>query len=445
MKKTTLFIRSFVFARTVVSEIGMVILLALLASASRAAVWSWSGGGGANTYWNNNANWGYAGIPGNGDTVIFSASQPNLVNTNNITGLVLNQIRFVGAGGGYDIRGNAFTLTDSLVATNTSGANTIEPGITLTATDFPITVGSGAVLTLAGSLGGAAGVTKSGAGTLTYSGSAGNYYSGPTIVNGGLLQLNNSGVGINYGSLTISNATVRELQAYQLGTIPVTVLAGGLLDLNGFYDTIGYSVTLGGGGSVNTGTGGTLALAGGATSITVLSGTCNINGSGYLQLNYGLCTISVSGSTLNVYPSVQGSAGVTETGGGALFLYGANTYTGQTTVTNQSWLHAENALALGSTNSGTVVGNGSTLILEGSVNIVNEALTLNGPGPAGWGALDVENGTHTWSGPITNNADSTLDAWSSGSALHLSGPITGAGGLELFGSGSHYFESTRAC
>ncbi len=37
---------------------------------------SWSGGGGANAYWNNSANWGFAGVPANGDTVIFQpASQ----------------------------------------------------------------------------------------------------------------------------------------------------------------------------------------------------------------------------------------------------------------------------------------------------------------------------------------------------------------------------------
>src|ERR1039457_639294 len=103
----------------------LLIASVIFAVSSQAAVWSWSGGGGANAYWNNSANWGFAGIPGNGDTVIFPASQPNELNTNNIAGLVLNQIRFAGAGGGYDLRGNAFTLTDSIWATNTTGANTI--------------------------------------------------------------------------------------------------------------------------------------------------------------------------------------------------------------------------------------------------------------------------------------------------------------------------------
>ena len=88
---------------------------------ARGAVLSWSGGGGANANWNNSANWGFAGMPGNGDTLIFPASQPDLVNTNNIPGLTLNQIIFAGPGGGYDIRGNAFTLTNNIEATNTTG------------------------------------------------------------------------------------------------------------------------------------------------------------------------------------------------------------------------------------------------------------------------------------------------------------------------------------
>src|SRR5262245_43269485 len=66
-------------------------------SQSHAAILSWSGGSGSSANWNDSANWGFAGTPANGDTLIFSAAQPRLANTNNIPGLVLNQIRFVGA------------------------------------------------------------------------------------------------------------------------------------------------------------------------------------------------------------------------------------------------------------------------------------------------------------------------------------------------------------
>src|ERR1041385_8887257 len=97
----------------------------------RAAILSWSGAGGVNANWNISANWGFVGTPTNGDTLIFPASQPNLVNTNNIGGLILNQIRFVGAGGGYAVYGNSFTLTNGIAATNTVGANLVSNNITL--------------------------------------------------------------------------------------------------------------------------------------------------------------------------------------------------------------------------------------------------------------------------------------------------------------------------
>src|SRR5580704_13948400 len=90
----------------------LTVCAALLALPARGAVLSWSGGGGAN------ANWRFVGTPNSGDTLIFPASQPDLVNTNNIAGLTLNQIIFAGPGGGYDIRGNPFTLTNNIEATN---------------------------------------------------------------------------------------------------------------------------------------------------------------------------------------------------------------------------------------------------------------------------------------------------------------------------------------
>jgi hypothetical protein len=153
---------------------------------------SWSGAG-ANANWNNSANWG-GGTPGNGDTLIFPGGAAKLLNTNNIANLTLNQIRFVGAGGGYDLRGNAFTLTNSIMATNTAGANTIENNITLATSDVLIVVSNSASLTLNGQLNGTVGVTKTGGGTLTYQyGSGSNPYSGTTRVNAGTLQLNVGG------------------------------------------------------------------------------------------------------------------------------------------------------------------------------------------------------------------------------------------------------------
>ena len=683
---------------------------------------SWSGGGGANANWNNSANWGFAGTPANGDTLIFSASQPNLLNTNNIAGLTLNQIRFAGAGGGYDIRGNAFTLTNSIMATNTAGANTIENNITLATSAVRIVVSNGVSLTLDGNLNGSVGVNKAGLGTLTYQGPGDNTYTGTTLVSGGTLQLNVGGYNAFEGPLVIGDGTgtgsptVQDLIYEEISeAVPITINVNGTLNLNGNNETIGTNLTLFG-GTIQTGTGtltlaanstitvagygasyiygnlnigsGTLTLQGNGAALNVnatVSGSANIVQNGCLgtgwysantysgnftvngcssvdlisslalgnptnamtlngqasvqitaninitnqsltinstnpyalyvygtstnswQANFTLgsaCTIDVeTNCALNLIGPIGGSGGVTKIGQGRLVYAGTNnnTYAGLTTVNQgeldlaksggvvsaippfglglvigdgvdaaivrnygsaQIWgfapmtitnsgvwdlnnyydsaapltlnggqittgsgfcamintvnvgasstvsgnvrldsptvvfsdnanlymnasvssyaanyglakagvgymylsasnsyggltqvqggmLYVENPLALGGTNSGTVVSSGASLVLDGNVCVTNEALTLNGLGASSdWGALDVESGIHTWAGPVTNNANSTLDAWNSGSELHINGPISGGGGLELFGyssgGGTHFFEGSAA-
>src|SRR5262245_59602569 len=87
---------------------------------ARAATLSWSGSSPTSGNWSDSQNWGFVGTPAAGDTLIFPAAQPRLANTNDISGLIINQIRFVGGGGGYAIRGNSITLTNEIQATNTA-------------------------------------------------------------------------------------------------------------------------------------------------------------------------------------------------------------------------------------------------------------------------------------------------------------------------------------
>jgi len=105
-------------------------LLLGLTATVEANVYSWSGGG-TTGYWNDTGNWGFAGVPANGDSLVFPAPSSLVSTTNNIAGLVLAQIRFAGNGGGYTLFGNSFTLTTGIEATNTIGGNTISNSITL--------------------------------------------------------------------------------------------------------------------------------------------------------------------------------------------------------------------------------------------------------------------------------------------------------------------------
>ena len=121
-------------------------LCAISASDARAAILSWSGAGSSGN-WSDIANWGSVGVPAAGDTLIFSAAQPRLNNTNNIAGLTLNQIRFAGVSGGYAIFGNSITITNGIEATNSAGINVVSNNITLGGSgDFIVNVATGAKL-----------------------------------------------------------------------------------------------------------------------------------------------------------------------------------------------------------------------------------------------------------------------------------------------------------
>src|SRR5258706_12555242 len=128
---------------------------------SSAATLSWSGAGTTGN-WTDAANWGLAGTPAAGDTLIFVSGALRPSNTNNIVGLELAQIRFAGAGGGFSIYGSAISLTKSIAATNTAGANVINTDITIPSGINTMTVGSGATLSLLGSIGGSAALIKNG-------------------------------------------------------------------------------------------------------------------------------------------------------------------------------------------------------------------------------------------------------------------------------------------
>ncbi len=414
----------------------IVVCAGLLSVSLHAATWSWSGGGGANAYWNNSANWGFAGIPANGDTVVFPASQPDLLNTNNIAGLTLNQIRFVGAGGGYDIRGDAFTLTNSIIATNTAGANIIENYITLATADVLMVVSNGVSLTLEGQISGSVGVNKAGLGTLTYQGSGSNPYTGTTLVSGGTLQLNVGGVTAFSGPLVIGDGTgtgnpmVEDLQLEELeDTGPFTINLNGTLNLNNFNEpgNINPSLTLNG-GTIETGTG-TLTLSANSTITTT-------NGDGYIYGNLdtgsGTLTIQGNGVFLGVYATVSGSANIVQNNS-YTFWTSANTYTGNYTANGIGYVDIVNSLALGNTNN-TLTLNGQTWVaIAGNINITNQSLTVNSTFSDA--AIYVYSGANSWQANFILGSACTIDVLTN-CALNLNGPIGGSGGFTTIGPGT---------
>jgi autotransporter-associated beta strand protein len=426
-------------------------IVALILSAGVAAhanIYSWSGGG-ATANWSDSGNWGFAGVPGNGDTVVFPAAQPRLSNTNNLAGLSLAQIRFAGTSGGYSIYGNAITVTSDIEATNTSGANAIYCGITFGPADVNVNVFTGAYLTLAGLLQGSAGLTKLGYGTLIYAYSGNNTYSGTTRVNVGTLQFNVGGANAYAGPLVIGDGegtgspVVQLLQSVEMpDTQPVTVNLNGLLDLNNFSDTVA-ALTIQG-ATVSTGAG-LLALNG---DLTVLGSGVEPMITGNLRFLGGMHMVNIADGP--TFRDLDLYANVSDAGGGLLFtnsapsgtfarLVGSNSFTGPLIVDNMT-LSIETPTALGTTNSGTTVGSHGTLWLY-STGITNESLTMTA------GATLYGQNNCVWNGPITLNGDVTIGCYPAISTLNLLGVISGSGGftktdvgtLELFGSSGNSY------
>ncbi len=439
MKKINCTIRFSSFSPIVPSLIRIVAVCAgLLSDPMHAAILTWSGGGGANAYWNNSANWGGAGIPGNGDTIVFQGSATNnMVNTNNIANLTLKQIRFIGniePGGSFDLRGNAFTLTNSIVATNTAGANTIENNITLATANVLIVVSNGISLTLEGTLSGSVGVNKAGLGTLTYQGPGNNTYTGTTLVSGGTLQLNVGGASAFGGPLVIGDGTgtgsptVKHLQSTEISdSAPITINLTGLLNLNYFNEVISPSLTLSG-GTVQTGSG-TLTLSANSMIATT-------NGYSYIygKLNIGTGTLTIQGNgTVVLDATVSGSANIVQNDSHT-FWTSANTYTGNYTANGSGFVNLVNSLALGNTNNAMTLNGQARVAISGNVNITNQSLTVNSTYP--YGAIDVYSASaNSWQANFTLGSACTIDV-ENNCALNLNGPIGGSGGFTTIGPGT---------
>jgi autotransporter-associated beta strand protein len=282
-------------------------------------------------------------------------------------------------GSTLDVGANAQTIAGLSLANGTlAGSGPLTSN--LTAADA-FSVQSGVILTnLAGS---GAGMTKSGPGTVLLSALA--FYGGDTTITNGILQLG----GMNY--------------------LPTTnlIVSGGTLDMQG------YSATV---------------------SSLVLNGT--ITGAGNFLTVNTLATLQ-SGSFTGV---MDGAASVVKNTTGTLTFNGANAYTGTTTI-NNGILAISNSAGIG-TNNTVLVNNGGTLALSGNITMTKTALTLNGAGFGGIGALDSVSGTNVWSGGITLGSASTIGVDANQltvGAISGTGPLTkvGSGTLVVGGTGSY--------
>ena len=243
---------------------------------------------------------------------------------------------------------NAQNWNGNFVFAGTSDLNLGTGAVTLGATPTMTITGN---LSVGGVIGGAYGLYKAGVGVLTLSGA--NTYSGETTNNTGTLRLGAANV--------IPNGS---------GKGSVTMGANGILDLNGFSETING---LNGSGVISNGVAGTQTL-------TVGDNDQDGNYSGIITTG-------------------TGDLALTKMGAGTVQLQGANTFTGGVTI---------NAGVIASANGGLSSG----------------TMTLNG------GALaSVNNNSRTWTNAITVGGDFTL-----GQATTFTGALILSGNMNLNGA-----------
>ncbi len=322
--------------------------------------------------------------------------------------------------GGLVNSGSAtLTLTGSLQYQQANYTATINGNLSFSGSMLTIDVTSGAAWDLlinaviSGSAG--AGIVKTtNTGLLTLAGA--NTYTGPTIVNGGQLQIGAGGSGESLASPSISLNNASTLMFDQVDAFTYN----GSISGNGSVQEINSGTVVLAGSNTYTGAtaiaAGTLRIANAAAlseSTIVLSSTGGnldlngysatlggLSGNGNLALGGGALSVGNNSAATTYSGNLSGLGSLKKIGSGQLTLAGSNTYTGPTAIaagTLQIGVggSGESLASPSVSNSGALVFNQSdTFIYAGSISGTGNLVKL-GPGTA------VLAGTNTFTGSTT--------------------------------------------
>lgn len=248
---------------------------------------------------------------------------------------------------------------------------------------------------IADKTGSAGGWAKQGGGILALGGV--NTYTGATAINSGTVRLTTGNDRLPTGTVV----SLGQASSANLGT----------LDLNGFNQTIA---------GLNS-TAGTNATASNNSVTSTAAATLTIGGSG--TYSYGDGTNANSGV-------IGGAIAIVKTGTGTQTFGDANTFTGTTSI-NNGVLNVQHATALGATSAGTSVASGAALQIQGGITVGAEALTINGTGVGGTGALRNVSGLNSYGGLVTLGSSSQINSDAGSLSLTNAGTITGVGTSNL--------------
>ncbi|MBL9132170.1 MAG: autotransporter-associated beta strand repeat-containing protein, partial [Verrucomicrobiaceae bacterium] len=214
---------------------------------------------------------------------------------------------------------------------------------------------------------------------------------------------------------------------------------GNTFTINGIVNGTGGNVESGGGGTtIFTGANtydGTTTISAGTLQIGNGGSTGNL-GAGSVTNNGTLAFNRASGFANNfvLANAIGGTGGFEQNGANIITISSSNAYTGTTTI-NSGVLRVTANEALGTAASGTTVNSGGQLRLSGVNYTTAEALSINGTGVSGLGALYNVGGNSTYAGAVTAATNATIGAV--GSTLTLTGGLVKNGTtLTVNGNGS---------
>ncbi len=362
-------------------------LVAILTTPFLHAVSSTWTGGGASGIWGGVGNWTSSVVAtGANDTATFANTYGTYANPFNI---VVNTNRTIG---NINFTGTSNDLTISRINTNTLTLDVTTGSPTLTVANAART------LTLTTPVAGNDGMTKAGLGTLILNPVAANTFTGGTIINAGVLQI---------GSTNALNSTAGSQNAVTFGASST-----GTLRLAGNSITIGNLATNATPGTTfvenASGTSSTLTIGNGSNASGTYAGTIQ-NGTG------------------------TGTLALRKAGTGTLTLSGTNTYSGGTTIGNNTAnvgiVNITNGSALG-TGAVSIVSNaGGSFFAELTLNsttgiTIANNFTTSGEGSSSSGIIRNTTGNNQITGNITlGSGGGNTRIHSNGGSLTLSGDL----------------------